>query len=113
MSHVFDLFTKMMRDLPSKAIIKAVDLECRMLEQDEEAHRVDMTEDALSILSFGQFIRMAKDGGAMHRIQPLPPDHIELYKNTIVRLVQAGELPESTMEKFDFTFVSMTHLKMP
>jgi hypothetical protein len=76
-------------------------------------HRIEMTNDALSILNFGQFIRTAKDGKAMPHVQPLSPDHIEFYKNTIVRLVHAGELPESTMQKFDSIFTSISHLKLP
>jgi hypothetical protein len=34
----------------------------------------------------------------------LPPEHIEFYKETIVRLVQANELPPGAMGQFDFAF---------
>jgi hypothetical protein len=106
-THIFDLFTKMISDIPPQAVLKALDLECRMLEQDEESHRTDLPEDASSIMSFRQFVRMIKEGEVMHCVRPLPPDHVELYKNTIVRLVHAGELPESAMNEFDFTFHSI------
>jgi hypothetical protein len=103
---VFGLFAKMINGLPARAILKALDLECKTLEDDFEHHRSALAEDAFSILSFRQFVRMAQLGTAMHCIKPLPPDHIEFYKNTIVRLIQADELPASAMKDFDFTFTS-------
>ena len=36
---------------------------------------------------------------------PLPADHIEFYKKTVVRLVGGKELPALAMNQFDSTFV--------
>src|ERR1700723_1867891 len=102
--HIFDLFTRTITDLPIKAVIKALDLECKMLEEDFAHNRLAMPKDALSILCFWQFVRTVKSGETMRCVKPLPAVHIEFYKTTIVRLVQANELPPSAMEQFDCTF---------
>ena len=100
----FDLFARTVTDLPVWAIVRALDLECKMLQDDFEHQRLTLPEDAFSILSFRQFVRMAKFGETMQCVRPLPPDHVEFYKKTIVRLVQANLLPPLAMEQFDYTF---------
>jgi hypothetical protein len=97
--HIFRIFTKMIAVLPVEAVIKALDLECKMLEDDFEHQRLTSSEDATSIFSFRRFVHMARLGQAMQSVRPVPPDHLEFYKETIVRLVQANELPPSTMEQ--------------
>lgn len=103
---VFDIFARTIASLPTKAILKALDLECKMLERDSENHRLYLPEDAYSIFCFRQFVRVARFGGTAPACKPLPPDHLEFYKQTVVRLVQAGELPESAMKAFDDAFIS-------
>lgn len=106
MSHgLFDIFSKMIADLPARAVPKALDLQCQMIEEDEENRRLASPEDASSILCFRQFIQGIKSGQAMERLKPLSPDHIEFYKETIVRLIQSEVLPPSAMEQFDAVFV--------
>jgi hypothetical protein len=104
---IFARFTRALTDLPVEAVIRALDLECKMLDDDLAHERLPSSEDAASILCFGQFVRMAKVDAAMRRVKPLPPDHVEPYKETIVRLVQADELPASAMQRFDHTFQSV------
>lgn len=105
-SMVFGAFSKMINDLPVQAVIAALELECKMLENDKENRRLDVhvQEDTFSILSFGQFVRMAKKGEVTRFDKPLPPDHLEFYRETIVRLVNAGELAPPAMEQFANTF---------
>jgi hypothetical protein len=103
---IFDAFRQMINDLPPEAVLKALDLQCKMLEHDLEAGRLSASEAALSIVSFRQFVRTVKVGHAMHCVKPLPPEHIEFFKGLIVRLVKAKELPPDAMEQFDFTFLS-------
>jgi hypothetical protein len=103
---IFETFAKTISNLPSECVLKALDSECKMLELDHENHRLDGFDDALSIFSFRQFLRMAREGRAMQCVKRLPLDHIEFYKETIVRLVHAGEIPKMAMEQFDYTFVS-------
>jgi hypothetical protein len=105
-ANIFEIFAKMISGLPPEAILRALDVECAMLEQDRENHRLDRLDDALSILDFRQFIRMVQEGAFMRSIKPLPPDHLEFYKETVVRLVQTGHLPASAMKQFDSMFVS-------
>ena len=103
---LFETFAKTISNLPSECVLKALDSECKMLEIDNENNRLEGFEDALSIFSFRQFLRMAREGQAMQCVRRLPLDHIEFYKETIVRLVHSGQIPKMAMEQFDYTFVS-------
>jgi len=105
--HHFNLFAKTITNLPAQAVVRALDLECKMLEDDLEFHRLTFPEDAFSILCFRQFVGTANIGKAMHCVKPLPQDHVEFYKETIGRLVQANELLPIAMENFDYTFLSI------
>jgi hypothetical protein len=105
--HIFDLFSEMIETLPAKAILHALDLECKMLEEDMDRNRLNLPEDAFSILCFRQFVLMSMLGEVILCVEPLPSDHIEFYKETIGRLVQAGELPAVTMDNFDDAFSSV------
>jgi hypothetical protein len=106
MSHgLFDVFSKMISGLPARAVPKALDLQCRMIEEDGENRRLASPEDACSILCFRQFIQSTKLGQPMENLKPLSPDHIEFYKETIVRLIQSEVLPPSAMDRFDAIFV--------
>ena len=103
---IFELFAKMVTNLPAEGIFKALDLECQMLKNDIEHNRLPLPEDASSIFNFREFVQAAKLGRTLNYSKSLPPDHIEFFKETIVRLVQANELPETAMEHFDCAFVS-------
>jgi hypothetical protein len=102
--HHFDLFARTITDLPVWAVVRALDLECKMLQDDFEHQRLTLSDDAFSILYFRQFVRMAKFDEPMSCVKPLPPDHVEFYKKTIVRLVHSNQLPPSAMEQFDHRF---------
>lgn len=101
---VFGAFSKTVGHLPSEAIIRALDLECQMLRDDLEHNRLDLDEDTSSILYFSQFIKMVKNGQAVRRARFLPLDHLEFYRETIVKLIQANELPSSAMDQFQNAF---------
>lgn len=101
---VFSVFSKTVTNLPKEAIIRALDLQCQMLKNDLELGRVRPDEDTSSILHFGQFIETIKNGKAISGARYLPPDHLEFYKETMVRLIQANELPESAMQQFANAF---------
>ena len=81
-----------------------------MVERDFEHDGMAGSQDANSVLLFRQFVLTAKRGEALHPVGPLPPDHVEFYKETIIRLVQANELPSSAMEQFDAAFKLSRHL---
>jgi hypothetical protein len=101
---IFESFAKMISGMPPETILMALEAESKMLRGDVASHRSPLTDDIFSILSFRQFVQMARTGPVTRCAKPLPPDHIEFYKETIVRLVQAKELPPAAMEQFDFAF---------
>lgn len=104
---LFSIFSRMITGMPAPAVLRALDGECRMLEEDMEQHRLDFTDDTLSILCFRGFLQMVKCGSVMRCSIHLPPDHAEFYKETIVRLVHAGELPGTAMDEFDYAFTAL------
>lgn len=101
---VFDTFAKTIGALPGEAILKALDLESQTLEHDWENYRLYLPAEAYSIFCFRQFVRKAKVGKTARRCQPLPPAHLKFYRQTVARLVEANELPQSAVDQFDNTF---------
>lgn len=101
---IFRIFSKTIESLPAQAIIRALEAECHMLQDDLKRYGREFTDDGLSILSFGEYVHMVKAGNVLRCSTCLPPDHVEFYKETIIRLVQAGELPAQAMDKFDYAF---------
>jgi hypothetical protein len=102
---IFSIFSRVIRDLPVPAILPTLNAECNMLQDDIEHYRSNMSEDVLSILCFGGFVRMLKAHNVMRCSLQVPPDHVEFYKETIIRLIQAGELTSSAMDQFDYAFM--------
>jgi hypothetical protein len=103
---IFEIFARTIANLRVQCILKALDLECQMLKSDVESKRLPLPEDASSIFYFREFVNTVKLGRALKRGRLLPPDHAEFFKETIVRLVQANELPQAAMDKFDFAFAN-------
>jgi DnaJ-domain-containing protein 1 len=101
---MFGAFSKMIHNMPVQAVLRAIDLECGMLEDDMEQRRLMSEADAHSILCFGRFIRIVKDGEPMRHFKGVPLDHLEFYKETLVRLVNSSQLPASAMEQFESAF---------
>jgi hypothetical protein len=102
----FDLFEEKIITMPAKSILGALDLECKLLEEDLGAFRSSFAEDEFSILCFRQFVRSVKSGAGVFPRRCLPPDHLELYKHTVVRLVHVAELPPEAMDAFEGSFVA-------
>ena len=105
----FDLFAAKIIAMPAKAILGALGLHCKILEQDLSRHRSAFAQDEYSILCFRQFIFSARSGGGIYPRRCLPPDHLELYKHTVIRLVHVDELPSTAMDDFDGAFVAAVH----
>src|ERR1700739_3920284 len=101
----FDFFAEKITTMPAKAILNAVDLDCKLLEEDLSAYRSSFAEDEYSILCFRQFVRTVKSGAGIFPRRCLPPEHLELYKHTVVRLVHEHELPSTAMDHFNGAFV--------
>ncbi len=95
----------MIDGLPPKAVLKAVALERRMLEEELAFGRTFPKKDASSILSFCKFLESVVDG---RLILPsaLPMDHWAFYGKTVERLAAAGELPPRKLENFEAELVT-------
>lgn len=105
----FDLFAERIVTVPAKAILKDLDLNCKLLEEDLSLYRSAFRTDEYSVLCFRQFVRTAKSGNGNYPRQCLPPDHLELFKHTVIRLVYAGELPPAAIDQFDGAFVAAVY----
>lgn len=103
---VFEIFSRMISGLPVQCVLKALDLECQMLKNDIENHRLPLPEDAFSIFHFREFVHAIKFGRTLICRRALPPDHVEFFKETVGRLVQANELPQTAVDRFDYAFAS-------
>lgn len=101
---IFGPFMKMIQRLPAKAIIRALEIECGMIQTDFERNRYALTEEAISILYFREFVQMARFGGVVYFARPIPEYHCEFYRQTLVRLIEANELPPRALEEFDHHF---------
>jgi hypothetical protein len=105
----FDSFAEKISSMPASAVLKSMDLECKLLEEDLDGYRASFTGDEFSILYFRQFLRTARSGEMMHCIRCFPKSHIEFYKRTVARLIQAGELKSSALDRFDGAFAAARH----
>ena len=101
---IFGIFSRMLSNMPAHGVLRALEAECKMMEADLKRYHENLREDVRSILCFGQFIRMVNTHKVERLSMFLPFDHVEFYKETIIRLIQAQELPPSSMDDFDFAF---------
>lgn len=101
----FQVFSRTISRLPAQAVLKTLDAECEAIRVELENGRNHATPDELSVLCFREYVRLVKRKAVVPCSKILPPDHLEFFKETIVRLIQEGELPASAMEEFDFAFL--------
>ena len=104
-THLFESFAEMVNGLPAAGILKAVELEHRMLENDLLYQRGSETCEITSVLSFCQFIGAVVRGDDIFPIE-LPARHVAFYRDVVKWLIAAGELPADAKEQFDSTFSS-------
>ena len=100
---LFDGFAKMLDKVPEHAVIRTAQAERRMLEDDLAHKRTLPLEEANSILTFCNFLDATLQG-SQATFSALPPNHVPFYRQTVERLVEAGELPAGTLERFDANF---------
>lgn len=101
---IFGPFIKMVQRLPANAIVQALGIESRMIQNDFERHRYALTDEAQSILYFREFIQAVKFGSELYFTRPFPPEHCDFFRQTVVRLIEANELPPQALETFDHLF---------
>jgi len=103
---LFDKFADMIEKLPAKAVLKAVRLERQMLESDMAQKRTLPMLEARSIVAFSNFLENSSIPPNGHKIV-IPIQHLGLYRNTVRRLVEDGDLPFEAGENFEAAFGAM------
>jgi hypothetical protein len=106
-SEFFNDFIKLISAVPDEAIIKALGLICRKIQNDLDNDHWGLSAESYSILYFRLFVLAEKHDQPLQSVIPLPAHHIEFYKKTITRLVNAKELRPSAIERFGHSFVTI------
>jgi hypothetical protein len=108
-SDSFNNFIKLISDVPDEAVIKALDLKCKNIQNDLDDDHWGLSAEAYSILYFRLFVLAEKNGHPLQVYIHLPAYHIEFYRKTIIRLVKAEELRHCALERFGQTFAAIEH----
>ena len=103
-SHLFESFAQMICDIPTKGMLKAIELERQMLKNDLLYKRT-ADKEAASIFNFCEFIKAVEDQDCLAPVV-LPADHVVGYRKILNRLIEAGELPVVAQKQFELTFAS-------
>jgi hypothetical protein len=103
MVQLFDKFAEMVEKLPTRAILKAVQLERQMLESDMAQKRTLPIADARSILAFCDFLQNGPSANRQARIS-IPIQHLGFYRGIVKKLVEVGELPSQAGKVFEQSF---------
>jgi hypothetical protein len=99
---LFDAFADMIETISPRAIIRALEREHRMLQEDLAYQRPVPPKEAASILNFCRFVEAVKTGAPVQfPAAALPARHLEFYRETVGRLVDAEELPFNAKAEFD------------
>ena len=85
----------MIDNIPVGAIIRTLEREQRMVEDDLAHQRPVSLKEAESILNFCYFVEAVREGSPGWAFTlPLPPEHLTFYRKTLDRLIAAQHLPE-------------------
>jgi hypothetical protein len=102
-SRRFELFKEMVRSVPAKGVLRAIDLEQWMIKDDLAHQRELLFDDVISISSFCHFLHAAKLGEPLPHAS-LPPENMAFCQEVVKRLIEAGELPYVAQERFENAF---------
>ena len=98
---MFDSFADMIENIPPTAILRVLQREQHMLEEDLICQRPVPFKEAESILNFCRFIAAAREEHQTRFSNPLPQSHLEFYRKTVERLIDAEQLPFDARMEFD------------
>jgi hypothetical protein len=101
---LFQTFCEMLDSIPIKAVLRAVEAERKMVEDDLDKKRTEPDEYVTSVLGFCNFLMLAVYG-VYGSINCLPRAHRAFYSKIVRRLVEAGELPPEIIGHFDEMFL--------
>ena len=102
-SRLFETFREKIDCLPPEAVLKAVGVEWRKLEEDLAQGRTQPSGDTDSILTFCRFLAGAVCG-ALVWPRTMPMEHWTFYVKTVERLVAAEELPRNVKDDIKAAF---------
>src|SRR5690242_2732867 len=94
---LFESFCELLESIPTKAVLRAVEAERRMVEDDLEHKRTELDQYVVSVLSFCNFLTSAVCG-VYASMAGVPVEHRVFYGSVVQRLVDAGELPPGSTE---------------
>jgi hypothetical protein len=100
---LFESFCEMLESIPIKAVLRAVAVERRMVEDDLDKKRTEPDEYVCSVLGFCNFLMLAVCG-VYESVALLPREHRAFYNKIVRRLVEAGELPPEITGHFEEIF---------
>ena len=90
-----------LEQLPPSAVIKTLDLQCRMLAEDVQRGRPAPASEVASIQGFYHFIvSVNRDQSQPVKPWPVRLEHLKCFLNLLERLIRAGELPPEAMTQF-------------
>ena len=99
---LFDSFADMIENIPVGAILRTLEREQRMIEEDLAFQRPVSLKEAESILNFCYFVEAVRAGSpAWAFTLPLSPEHLDFYRKTLARLIAAQQLPAGAKTEFD------------
>jgi hypothetical protein len=107
MAFMFERFAETIDGIPAGAVLGLLQREHRTIEDALQYKRINETYEVSSILCFCQFVNLVRgEEGGFPAVSSasLPVRHIAFYRKTVLRLIEAGELPESAKAQFDAMF---------
>jgi hypothetical protein len=108
---LFESFCEMLESIPVKAVLRAVDAERKMVQDDLEKRRTERDEYVTSVLNFCNFLTLAV-GDVYAFIPALPFEHRAFYIKIVQRLVDAGELPSEIGTHLEDIFTTADDLQL-
>ena len=100
---LFESFCGTLESIPSRGVLRAVEAERKMVEDDLEHKRTERDPYVISVLSFCNFLTLAVCG-VYTSMAALPVEHRMFYGKVVQRLVDAGELPSGSTQFFNSSF---------
>jgi hypothetical protein len=102
---LFDSFADMIEVIPARAVLRTLERERRMLQEDLALQRPVPVGQAMSILSFCNFAEAVGRGlPAPGPATVIAAAEVDFYRKTVARLAASGELPANAMLEFDQAF---------
>ena len=101
---MFELFAETIDGTPPQAMLGLLKREYETLQDALRRKRIRETPEIHSILCFCQFINTAAAPDVTFEAENLPIKHADFYRKIVMRLVAAGEIPESAAVRFAVAF---------